>query len=335
MLGLQSVGELAGILRTTPRRLYAVADTIDGYVHFYELLDPANPKRKARIVLNPTGELRRIQFRLLHDLFRRRLRPNPFSFGGVPGRSATQNATQHIESQFIYTTDIQNFFPSISQWRVREMFQSRLDCSADVSQLLARLCTYKGHLAQGLITSPILADRAVHRVDVRIAGLCESHHLSYSRFVDDITVSGWFSFDLNKSGIVSLIRRILNECGFQIAQHKEQTGEVANGDVAVTGLRIIRGHLDPTADYIHRLEAQLESHRKLGQGDQLVGPLFTKQQLRGRVEYVCAINRNRSRTLRQKFGLIDWSAVEAIAVDRGLIVCRKSLIPLKTLSSMR
>lgn len=329
MLELRSIGELAGILRTTPRHLYSVADEISSYVHFLELLDPANPKRKPRIVLSPTGELRRIQFRLLHDLFRGRLRPTPYSFGGVRGRSAVHNALRHLESRFVYTTDIQNFFPSISQWRVQQMLESALGCSADISRLLARLCTYEGRLAQGLITSPILADRAVHRIDVRIAELCRCHGLLYTRFVDDITVSGSFSFDLKKSGLVNLIRRILGECGFWIAQHKEQAGAVADGNVAITGLRIIKGHLDPTADYVHQLEEQLEAHRKFGQGDQLVGPLFTKQQLRGRVEYVCAINPNRSYILRQRFGLIDWIAVEAIALDRGLMVCRKRLIPLK------
>jgi RNA-directed DNA polymerase len=335
MLGLGSIGQLAGILETTPRRLYSVADNISNYVQFYELLDPARPKRKIRIVLNPTGELRRIQSSLLRGLFKGRLRPTPFSFGGVPGRNAVQNASQHLKSRFAYTTDIQNFFPTISAWRVRSMFESRLQCSSEVSQLLTKLCTYDGHLAQGLITSPVLADQAVRRVDFRIAGLCRCHQLIYTRFVDDVTVSGWFSLDMQKSGIISLVRRILDECGFQIAQHKEQAGIVSDGETAITGLRIVHGHLDPITDYVRRLEEQLETHHDLGLGREFIGPLFTRDQMRGRVEYVCAINPNRARALRQRLGVINWDVVKANAIDRRLMVCRKTLKPLGSYRSER
>src|SRR4051812_22024663 len=146
MLGLRSVGELAAVLGTSPRRLYGVGDAIDDYVQHYELTDPGNPHRKSRVVLCPTGALRRIQVLLLRRLFRQRLRPTPFSFGGVPGRNAIQNASSHLVSQFVYTTDIRDFFPSISAWRVQDMFSGRLRCSPGVSQLLTRLCTYDAHL---------------------------------------------------------------------------------------------------------------------------------------------------------------------------------------------
>jgi RNA-directed DNA polymerase len=332
VLGLSNVGQLSSILSSTPRNLYQIADNIESYVQLYELIDPVNPRRKPRVVLSPTGPFRRVQYTILHSLLRQHLRPTRFSFGGIPGRNAVQNARQHLKSRFAYTTDIHDFFPSISAERVRETFISRHKCSADVSRLLTRLCTYNHHLAQGLITSPILADEAVRRVDVRIAGLCEVHNLVYSRFVDDVTISGWFTLDRNSSGLVKLIRRILSDCGFAVAEHKEQSGALADGDISITGLRILRGHLDPTSDYIDRLEAQLEAHRAFGAGGELIGPLFTQDQLRGRVEYVCAINPNRARSLRQRLGNVNWDAVKENAITGGRMVCRKVLRPVLALS---
>jgi hypothetical protein len=325
MLGLTKVGELAGRLHTTPQALYHAAEHIDEYVELYELVDPANPSRKPRIVLSPRGPLRCAQHALLHVLFRKHLRPTRFSFGGIPGRNALQNARCHLASRFAYTTDIENFFPSISAERVREMFESRHGCSGDISRLLTRLCTYNHHLAQGMITSPILADESVRRIDFRIAGLCAVHNLVYSRFVDDVTVSGCFHLDQNSSGIVDLIRRILADCGFEIAKRKEQSGLLADGDVAITGLRVLRGHLDAAAEYVRRLEEHLEAHRLLGLGHDSAGPLFTEDQLRGRVAYVCAVNCHRSRILRQRLGQIDWPNVKVNAISRGLIVCRRGL----------
>ena len=51
------------------------------------------------------------------------------------------------------------------------------------------------HLALGLMTSPILADCLMMRVDQRIGGMCRKNKLVYTRFVDDITISGSFPID--------------------------------------------------------------------------------------------------------------------------------------------
>ena len=135
MLGIRSVGELANAIRETPRSLYETADRVDELVQLYELSNPAAPHKKVRIVRCPTGPLRRVQTSLLRLLFRPRLWPSRHSYGGVPGRSAVKNAAAHLGSQFIYTCDIKDFFPSIKHVRVRELFASRLDCSDEVAAL--------------------------------------------------------------------------------------------------------------------------------------------------------------------------------------------------------
>jgi RNA-directed DNA polymerase len=325
MLDIRTVGELAAALRTAPRKLYEIADHVDDYVQLYELHDPAHVRRRVRTVMCPTGALRRIQVQLLRGMIRCRVRPSPYSYGGVPGRNALQNASVHLGARYVYTTDIESFFPSISNWQVHDLFNHRLRCSENVSRLLTRLCTYDHHLAQGLVTSPALADQVVGRVDARIGGMCRHIRLKYSRFVDDLAISASFPFDLNRSGIVKMVRQILRDCGFSVAESKEQSGSLTEGEIAITGLVARRGHLDVKREYLNRLHDQIEEHRQLALGQQFRGPLFTREQLHGRIEYVSMVNAHRRRSLRQRFASIDWDGVRAHATDRGLLVARKVL----------
>ncbi len=327
MLGVRSVGELAAVLKTTPRRMFDVAARKGDHVRRYELVDPAKPHKAPRPVLSTTGPYRQLQTQILRGLLGPRLRPSPYSFGGIAGRNAVQNARQHLGSSFVFTTDIRNFFPSINFWQVRDTFERRFRCPPDVALLLATLCTHDGHLAQGLMTSPILADHAVRRIDARIGGLCDGLGLVYTRFVDDVTVSGRFGLDKTESAVVRLIRQILGESGFAVALHKEQDGRLSDGEVAVTGYRQLRSRLDVASDYIRGLERSLESHRLLGLGEPFHGLLFTRDQLAGRVAHVCNANRNRTRPLSQQLAAIDWDGVRANAEARGLLVCRKQLRP--------
>ena len=82
------------------------------------------------------------------------------------------------------------------------------------------------------------------------------------------------------------------------------------------------------AEYLNRLEPVLASHMSLSRGQDFDGPLFTQDQLAGRVAYVGAINPDRRRVLRQRLSAIDWDALTQHATDRGLVVCRRSLLPI-------
>ena len=50
-------------------------------------------------------------------------------------------------------------------------------------------------LALGLITSPILADQMMDCVDDRIGGACRKAGLVYTRYVDDLTISGPYDLE--------------------------------------------------------------------------------------------------------------------------------------------
>lgn len=324
MLGIERIGDLAAALELSPGRLYRLADHVDEYVAQFDLIDPEGPK--VRTVISPQGLLRQVQTRLHRRVFSGRMFHSRHSYGGVPGRNARMNASRHISSRFIYSTDLADFFPSIDWYRVDQIFRQDLGCSTVVARMLATLCTYNGRLAQGLLTSPLIADYAVRRADARIAGLCQQHGIQFTRFVDDVSVSGRFPLDLERSGLVALIRRILTESDFRIATDKERSGPVDEEKMAITGLRIVDGRLDVQVDYVDRLIGHLVRHNDYGRGGELGGPLFTREQLAGRVEYVCNINSKWKRHLRPRLGSIDWPSVMMRAEHGGHVICRKRLV---------
>jgi hypothetical protein len=268
------------------------------------------------------GAMRDFQHRLYRNLLVRKLTPSPQSHGGVRGHHIKSNVEQHRGSTFVLKADISAFYPSIRYPRIYRLFVGRFRCSPDVARLCTQLCTYRYHLALGLITSPILADQTLQRVDHRIAAFCERADLIYTRYVDDITISG--RYDLRKQRIANTVRQILRQDGFKVNAAKSETGRLSRG-LTVTGLRVVRGRVDVRRAFLDELERQLHDAASLAQGGPFAGPYYLHDQVLGRVQFACWVNPSRKRSLCKKVRSIDWGAVEKEAQIRGYTVCRRTL----------
>ena len=321
MLDIKQVKHLARHLGVSVATLESVAESTERWCEELILHDPAKPN-KQRTVLNVFGPLRKMQGKMLREVLLPKLSVSEYSHGGVRGRHIKTNVEPHLESTFVFTSDISNFYPTISRNRVYRLFADEFRCSPDVARICTKLCTYKHHLALGLITSPILADQVMRDVDARIGGACRSVGLVYTRYVDDLTISG--PFDLHQSGFGDLVHRILGEHGFSVNSSKNNFGRLADG-TAITKIRINRGHPDVRREYLSELERQLADAAALARGDEFQGPYFTELQIRGRVQFVCWVNPGRSRILQRKFRSVPWEKVAEEARKRNLVVTKKSL----------
>ena len=263
-----------------------------------------------------------VQERLYRHRLKSRLKPSLQSFGGVAGRNVVGNASAHIGHNYVYKTDISNFFPSITIDRVNRLFLRQLGCSYEVSRILTRLCTYDYHLALGLVTSPILADQILRTVDQRMAALCEHYKLTLTRFVDDITVSG--NFDIQNSVVPEKLSKILKSHGFSERSEKRSGGYLSDG-VPITGIQIKRRSIDVTKEYLQELDRQLNDHASLSRCGPFQGPFFAESQLAGRIHYVSWVNRNRRFGLVRKLNSIRWVEVWKEAERRGLVAAKSIL----------
>lgn len=325
MLRIRQLKHLTDRLEITLPDLEEVAADIQRYCKELVLLDPAKPGKR-RKVLNVTGKLRTIQERIYRRILLPQLTPSQYSYGGVPGRHIKANAEAHLNSAFALVADISDFYPSVSYVRVHRLFRGPFRCSPDVSHFLTRFCTYKHHLALGLVTSPILADQIFRPIDERIAAMCRKMGLVYTRFVDDICLSGQFDLSPEKAGVAGLLERIIRHYGFEMQEAKRRSGMLSHPKMTITNLRVRNGHVDVSWEYVRELERRLEDAQRLAVDGEFSGPYFTESQLRGQVEFVRWINPFRRRELMGRFSGIDWNGVRANAAQRRLMVHKKVLV---------
>lgn len=314
---------LAAKLRVTRERLEQILENSEKYYEQLVLHDPAKPE-KPRNVVDVRGILRTLQSRLYRGILLPRLPVSPFSHGGVCGRNIVTNFVPHANSAFVFKADISNFYPTIHRSRVYKLFVEQFHCVPNVARLCTKLCTYDNHLALGLVTSPILANQVLNPIDMRINGVCRKVGLVYTRFVDDITISG--SYNLEKSGVPRLVGDILRENGFRAHPDKKQFGKLVDG-ISITGIRLNRRkHMDVQREYADELEQQLADAKSLERGERIDRPYYTRAQISGRVHFVCWINHNRRAKLLRQYRGIRWSDVETAAKAQELVVFKKQVL---------
>jgi RNA-directed DNA polymerase len=326
LLYIRQLNHLARHLGVRAAFLELVIEQIPSYCEELQLFDPTNPN-KVRVVLNIEGPFRKLQDKMLRSVLLPKLQPSKYSHGGVTGRDIKTNVRAHAMSKFTFVTDISNFYPSVSHFRVYKLFADQFGCTPDVARACTRLCTYNHHLALGLPRSPILADHILRPVDHRIASACARAGLVYTRFVDDLAISGHFDLAPRKCGISTLITRILTEHGFVVNPRKHRFGSLSD-DFAITKIRVHNGHLDVRREYFNELVRQIVDARSLGQGGDFRGPYLTEAQIAGRVTFVGWINPGRKRQLLPMVRSMSWRQVEVEAQRRGLIAAKKILRPM-------
>jgi RNA-directed DNA polymerase len=255
MLKIERVKHLATRLGVSVDDLRRVTGDTASYCEELILIDPKKPN-KNRDVLRVTGRLRMLQERLYRRVLLPKLKPSNQSHGGVRGRHILTNVAAHRNSVFAFTTDISSFYPSISSRRVYDLFQRVFACSPDVSRECTLLCTFNHHLALGLITSPLLADQIARPIDDRISSMATKLGLVYTRFVDDVTISGPFNLDEKTSSIPQTVSNIFSCYGFRIQHDKHLSGRLDRG-FSITKIQIHDGRFDVEAAYVGKIEGHL------------------------------------------------------------------------------
>jgi RNA-directed DNA polymerase len=180
-----SVRDLASRLGIRPSHLDEVAENIKSHYK----IEPLKQGSKVRMLAIPGPELKRLQRRINSNI----LAKIPLAstvYGGVRGGSPRKNAGEHANQRCVINMDVKEFFPNVRHDMVFRMFRNELRFGRDVASLLTRLTTYRSYLPQGAPTSTAVANLLLAQVDKRVCDHAERSGLRYSRFVDDIAISG-------------------------------------------------------------------------------------------------------------------------------------------------
>ncbi len=182
---------------------------------FYRRFKRRKSNGDFRVIHAPDDSLKNVQRAINRRFLSQIPLPNECT-GFRPGKSILSNTLPHCGRRFVFNIDIEDFFATIPSERVLALFL-RLGFSFPVACVLTELTTFMGSLPQGAPSSPYLANLICYSLDTEMADYCRSKGWNYTRYCDDITISGDTRFSLAE---MRMIGEILEAEGFKLNMRK-------------------------------------------------------------------------------------------------------------------
>ena len=186
--------ELASLMHVNPGLIGAINKSPHKFYRRYNILKSDGSPRENR---QPREDLKSIQAWILRNILDK-LSTSPYATAYIKEKNIVDNVSPHCNHRYFVSLDLEDFFPSISMRRVANIFHL-IGYSKQSSSILSRLCTCKGNLPQGAVTSPALSNIVAAKLDRRIAGYTSKRNITFTRYSDDITLSSDNRYVLCKS----------------------------------------------------------------------------------------------------------------------------------------
>lgn len=278
----------------------------------------------SRLIESPKRTLKQVQAKILREILDR-LDAHPSAHGFVAGRSIMTNARPHVGHPVLIKLDLSNFYATVGFARVVAIFRT-MGYSREAAIWLGLLTTsavpgnmpfdghspnsllpyLRRHLPQGAPTSPSLANLSAYRLDARLTGLARSFGATFTRYADDLALSGPAELVPSLRVLLPLVQQIIRQERFRpnsakrriLRSHQRQSiaGVVVNEKTNVARI-----------DY-DRLKAILTNCARRGPSTQnREGIDDYSSHLRGRIAHVLQLNPARGARLQALFQTIDWS----------------------------
>ena len=235
------------------------------------------PKKSGarRRIISPNKSLKNIQ-RTLNIILQSIYTPMKSAHGFVNNRSIVSNANKHINKNYVYNIDLEDFFPSIHQLRIWKRLQlPPYNMTNEISDLISNLVCYqydksktkqqfnndtnKNFLPQGAPTSPTISNMICERLDKRLLGVAKRFNLTYTRYADDITFSSNHNVYQTNSEFIKELHRVIENENFTINKkktrlQKNDTRQEVTGLIVNEKLNVPRKYIKALRMLIHILE---------------------------------------------------------------------------------
>jgi RNA-directed DNA polymerase len=243
---------------------------------------------QSRLVHEPSAALKLLQRTINERLLG--LVPLPaYVCGGVARKSILANAGMHAGAKTVVTIDIRDFFPSVTAAQVCWVWAELLGCSPEISALLTRLTTLRGRLPQGAPTSMAIGNLVLRNVDGMVAALCEKESVKYSRWVDDLTLSGD-----HPQRLIGSVIQVLRSAGFRV-RHRKVKVMGARSRKTVTGV-VLGGSPTVPRERLRWIRAGIHKLRSGSPKPYEVDYLI--RRLDGEISYVAMVSPGKGNRLR-------------------------------------
>jgi hypothetical protein len=335
---LATPGDLAAWLELDTGQLAWFADVRglerrveDERLRHYRYAWHVRPDGRARVLEAPKPRLKAVQRRLLDEILVW-ITPHDAAHGFVSGRSARTHAVLHTGREVVLRLDLEDCFASVPAGRVFGIFRTA-GYPESVAHALTGVCTNAlpvetwaavprprsaeaiaahhrlgrhlatPHLPQGAPSSPALANLSAYRLDRRMSGLAAALDARYSRYADDLVLSG--DGRLRAPGVRALVASIAADEGFRINVAKTNLMTRA-GRQRVAGI-VVNEHPNLARGEYDRLKAILHDAERNGPAvaNRAGHPAF-RQHLQGRIAWLASLHPARGARLRERFDRVAW-----------------------------
>lgn len=279
-----------------------------------------------RLLEAPKSRLRDIQRRVLDGILAR-IPPHASAHGFRQGHSILDFVAPHVHRPIVVRVDLQAFFTSVFAGRVYGVFRTA-GYPEEVARTLTALCTHRTpsdvlasapatgeldrarlrapHLPQGAPSSGAIANLAAYRLDVRLSALVDSVGARYSRYADDLVVSGERDLIRSAPTLVARIGAIAIEDGFAVNFRKTRV-MTSGARQRVAGI-VLNEKPSIARVEIDRLRAILHNSARSGPSSQnRDGHADFRAHLLGRIAWVSQVDRVKGARLRSLFDCIAWT----------------------------
>lgn len=279
------------------------------------------PKKRGgfRSIDAPSKKMKNVQRWILDNILYK-LNAGEFAHGFIPGKSIVTNASVHVGQDLILGIDLKDFFPSIYLNRVIGLFRS-IGYNEEIAHALGELCTFNWRLPQGAPTSPMISNLIAWGMDIKLSKFCKKRYLNYSRYADDITISGGKYLPKFKT----LIYRKIEEEGFSINWDKVRLHDRGSSQ-RVTGL-VVNDKVTLGRKKKKKLRAIVHNIVKNGpEAENRENNPFFKEQIFGKLAFVKMVEPDFANPLLNSLKCVDWEDY-----NKDLVGLRKGEVSVRSL----
>ncbi|MBA3870337.1 MAG: RNA-directed DNA polymerase [Anaerolineae bacterium] len=189
------IDSLAKLLSVDTNKLVNLADQADSFYYLSERIE--KPDGSFRDVYGVRDELKILQQQIVNKIYSNVRFPN-YLYGSIKGTNHIMDAYVHAHAQLLVKMDISNFFPTLTSKNIFNIWKRFFNFSEPVAKILTKLTTFNNFLPQGAPTSPGLANLAFWDIESAIVDRLQRNGFTYTRFVDDVTVSSKSRTEMHK-----------------------------------------------------------------------------------------------------------------------------------------
>lgn len=300
---VKSIGQKTGLDPVTLRRI--ISNAPERYKVYP--IKKRNSIEK-RWIAQPSRELKLIQ-RALEDIYLRHLPIHDSAMAYVPGRSIKINAERHITNGAILKLDFKDFFPSIrsKDWMLfcssNGIFQDETDRQISSRILFRRDKVRRSHcLSIGAPTSPAISNLLMFSFDEIVSNFCNSEHVTYTRYADDLTFSARRTGYLTR--VEEFVRKTLRSLEYPKIYLNDEKKVLATKKFrrSVTGINITNDNKLSVGREVKRLVRAKIHHFSFNEMDPKEA-----EKLAGQVAFIDHVEHGYVEKIRVQFGdeLID------------------------------